>query len=79
VQVVGPICESADVIHPAAALPPLAEGDLVAIGVAGAYGMSMASNYNGRPRPAEVLVEDGAWRVIRARETFEDFIRHETG
>jgi len=79
VQVVGPICESADVIHPAAALPPLAEGDLVAIGVAGAYGMSMASNYNGRPRPAEVLVEDGAWRVIRDRETFEDFIRHETG
>ncbi|NPV66237.1 MAG: diaminopimelate decarboxylase [Anaerolineae bacterium] len=77
VQVVGPICESADVIHPAATLPPLAEGDLVAIGVAGAYGMSMASNYNARPRPVEVLVEGGAWRVIRARETFEDFIRHE--
>ncbi len=77
VQVVGPICESADVIHPAASLPSLVEGDLVAIGVAGAYGMTMASNYNGRPRPAEVLVENGTWRVIRARETFEDFIRHE--
>ncbi len=78
VQVVGPICESADVLHPAAALPPLAAGDLVAVGVAGAYGMTMASNYNGRPRPAEVLVEGDQWRVIRARETFEDLIRHET-
>jgi diaminopimelate decarboxylase len=79
VQVVGPICESADVLHPAAALPPLAAGDLVAVGAAGAYGMTMASNYNGRPRPAEALVEGDQWRVIRARETFEDLVRHETG
>lgn len=78
IQVVGPICESADVLHPAAALPPLVAGDLVAVGVAGAYGMTMASNYNGRPRPAEVLVEGDQWRVIRARETFEDLVRHET-
>ncbi len=78
VQVVGPICESADVVHPAAALPPLRPGERVAIGVAGAYGMSMASNYNGRPRPAEVLVEGTAWRVIRQRETYEDLVRLET-
>ncbi len=77
VQVVGPICESSDVIHPEAALPPLRPGSRVAIGVAGAYGMSMASNYNGRPRPAEVLVEGERWRVIRRRETFEDLARLE--
>lgn len=79
VQVVGPICESADVVHPAALLPALAEGALVAIGVAGAYGMTMASNYNGRLRPAEALVEHDTWRVIRARETFADLVRFETG
>ena len=78
VQVVGPICESSDVVHPAAMLPPVAPGEGVAIGVAGAYGMTMASNYNGRPRPAEVLVDGADWRVIRARETFEDLVRHET-
>ncbi|GAB4568938.1 MAG: diaminopimelate decarboxylase [Anaerolineae bacterium] len=78
VQVVGPICESADVVHPAASLAPLQPGDRVAIGVAGAYGMTMASNYNGRPRPAEVLVDGATWRVIRARESFEDLVRHET-
>ncbi len=77
-QVVGPICESSDVLHPAAPLPPLRPGDRVAVGVAGAYGMSMASNYNGRPRPAEVLVEDYTWLVVRRRETFEDLARLET-
>ena len=77
-QVVGPICESTDVLHPAAALPDLAAGDRVAMGMAGAYGMTMASNYNGRPRPAEVLVEGESWRVIRQRETLEDLVRHET-
>lgn len=74
VQVVGPICESTDVLHPAAPLPPLRGGDGIAVGVAGAYGMTMASNYNARPRPAEVLVADGAWRVIRRRETFADLL-----
>ncbi len=78
VQIVGPICESADVVHPAAVLPPLQSGSLVAIGVAGAYGMTMTSNYNGRPRPAEVMVDGDRWYVIRGRETFEDLIRHET-
>ena len=78
VQIVGPICESADVVHPAAVLPTLKSGSLVAIGVAGAYGMTMTSNYNGRPRPAEVMVDGERWSVIRRRETFEDLIRHET-
>ena len=78
VQVVGPICESSDVLHPEALLPPLAPGDFVAIGLAGAYGYTMTTNYNGRPRPAEILVEDGAWRVTRQRETFEDLVRLET-
>lgn len=78
VQVVGPICESADVLHPAAMLPPLQSGDRLAIGMAGAYGMTMASNYNGRPRPAEVLVTGESWRVIRRRESFEDLVRLET-
>ena len=53
------------------------EGDLLAICDAGAYGMAMASNYNFRPRPAEVLVENGAARLIRGRETYEDLIRLE--
>jgi len=78
VQVVGPICESSDVLHPEAALPPLQPGERVAIGVAGAYGYSMASTYNGRGRPAEVLVEDGRARLIRRRETVEDLARLET-
>lgn len=78
IRVVGPICESSDVLNSAALLPPLKPGDRVAVGVAGAYGYSMASNYNGRPRPAEVLVNGDTWRIIRQRETFEDFVRHET-
>lgn len=77
-QVVGPICESSDVLHPEAALPPLRPGDRVAIGVAGAYGYSMASNYNGRGRPAEALVDGDRWRVIRRRETADDLARLET-
>jgi diaminopimelate decarboxylase len=77
-RVVGPICESADVLHPAAVLPRLAPGDRVMIGVAGAYGYSMASNYNGRPRPAEVLVDGDQWRIIRRRETIADLVQLET-
>ncbi len=77
-QVVGPICESSDVLHPSAELPPLQPGDRVAVGVAGAYGMSMAFNYNGRPRPAEVLVDGDEWRLIRRRESFEDLAQWET-
>lgn len=78
VDVVGPVCESADVLAKRRRLPPLVEGDLLAIRTAGAYGMSMASQYNARPRPAEVLVDGGDFRVVRARETLDDLVRGET-
>jgi diaminopimelate decarboxylase len=55
-------------------LPQLAVGDLVAIRDAGAYGSAMASNYNRRPLPAEVLVDEGRWRVIRRRQTLDDML-----
>jgi diaminopimelate decarboxylase len=77
VSVVGPVCESGDVLAENAMLPELRRGDLLAIHHAGAYGMSMASNYNTRPRAAEVLVADGKWKVIRRRESVEDLLVHE--
>jgi diaminopimelate decarboxylase len=77
-EIVGPVCESTDVVGRDRMLPPLAPGDLVAIRDAGAYGAVMASNYNRRPLPAEVLVDDGAWRVIRRRQTIEEQIALET-
>jgi diaminopimelate decarboxylase len=73
-EIVGPICESADVVARDRVLPPLEVGDLVAIRDAGAYGSAMASNYNRHPVPAEVLVDDGRWRVIRRRQTIDDMI-----
>jgi len=69
-EVVGPVCESTDVLAPAVDLPDLGPGDLVAILDAGAYGMTMASNYNGHPRPPEIVVEGGVARVARRRETW---------
>ncbi len=76
--VVGPVCETADVMAKSALLSGLQQGDVLAIHSAGAYGMSMASNYNSRPRPAEVLVEGGRFRVIRERETVQQLWRGET-
>jgi diaminopimelate decarboxylase len=78
-DVAGPICESADYFGRARPLPPLAPGDRLAVLTAGAYGMSMASQYNARPRPAEVLVDGGAARVVRRRETWDDLVAHERG
>jgi diaminopimelate decarboxylase len=78
VDVVGPVCESSDVLGHGRALPPLSPGDWLAVMTAGAYGMSMASTYNSRPRPAEVLVDGSRYRVVRARETLEDLWRGET-
>ena len=75
--VAGPVCESADVLSRSAMLPDLAAGDRLAVLVAGAYGMVMASNYNMRPRPPEVLVEGNTWRVIRRRESWDDVLRLE--
>jgi diaminopimelate decarboxylase len=77
-ELVGPVCESSDVVGRDRRLPPLAPGDVVAIRDAGAYGSVMASNYNRRPLPAEVLVDDGAWRVIRRRQTLDDQLALET-
>ena len=71
-DIVGPVCESGDFFAKDRELAFVGEGDLLAIFDAGAYSFSMASNYNFRPRAAEVLIEDGRARLIRRRETFED-------
>ena len=78
VDVVGPVCESADVLAKRRRVHPLATGDLIVMRTAGAYGMAMASQYNARPRPVEVLVDGRSWRVIRARESYKDLIRGES-
>jgi len=77
VDVVGPICESGDFFARDRQLPVTAEGDLLAILDAGAYGMVLASNYNTRPRPAEILVSGKSAKVIRKRETTADLMRGE--
>lgn len=74
VDVVGPVCESGDVLASDRALPPVVAGDLLAVFSAGAYGFTMSSNYNARPRAAEVLVDGDKWRVVRRRETWDDLI-----
>jgi diaminopimelate decarboxylase len=76
-EVVGPICESTDVLATEADLPDLAPGDQVAFLDTGAYGMTMASNYNGQPRPPEIVVADGVARVARRRETWEELLADE--
>jgi diaminopimelate decarboxylase len=77
VDVVGPVCESGDFFARDRRLAEACEGDLLAVLDAGAYGMSLASNYNSRSRPAEVLVENRTVRLIRRRETIEDQFRPE--
>ncbi|MFQ6035057.1 MAG: diaminopimelate decarboxylase [Sedimentisphaerales bacterium] len=74
VDVVGPVCESADFFAQDRALPPVKRGDLISIFTAGAYGFSMSSNYNARGRAAEVLVDGSNFTVIRKRETYEDLV-----
>lgn len=76
-DVVGPVCESGDFLARERWLPPVSRGELLATFSAGAYGMSMSSNYNGRPRAAEVLVDGSRHRLIRRRETYEDLVRPE--
>ena len=71
-DIVGPVCESGDFFARDRSLPVTEEGDLLAILDAGAYGLSLSSNYNTRQRPAEVLVEDGSARLTRRRETYEE-------
>lgn len=73
-DVVGPLCETSDTLGRDRALPPLEVGDLLAVRDAGAYGFAMASNYNRRTLPAEVLVEGAQWRRIRRRQTVDDLV-----
>jgi diaminopimelate decarboxylase len=77
VDIVGPVCETADFLALERNIPPVQRGDLLAIGGAGAYSASMASNYNSRPRAAEVWVDGAETRVVRERETIEDLWRGE--
>jgi diaminopimelate decarboxylase len=77
VDVVGPVCESADFIAKDRDVAVLEPGELLAVMSAGAYGFSLSSNYNSRPRAAEVLVSGDKYEVIRRRETYEDLVRLE--
>ncbi len=77
VDVVGPVCESGDFLAHNRTMPSVKAGDLLAVMSAGAYGFTMASNYNSRPRVSEILVKGGENFVIRERETFDDLIRGE--
>jgi diaminopimelate decarboxylase len=76
-DLVGPVCESGDYLARDRELPDAREGDLLAVMCAGAYGFSMASNYNSRPRPAEVLVRGDRWAVVREREGHADLVKGE--
>jgi diaminopimelate decarboxylase len=77
VDVVGPICESGDFLAHDRLLPQVNTGELLAVMSAGAYGFVMSSNYNGRPRVPEILVDGDRFDTVRARETLEDLIRGE--
>jgi diaminopimelate decarboxylase len=74
VDVVGPICESGDYLAKGRPMPKTQRGDLLAVFTAGAYSFAMSSNYNNRPRAAEVLVDGANYKVIRKRETLEDLV-----
>jgi diaminopimelate decarboxylase len=76
-DVVGPVCESGDFLAQGRTLPAVKAGDFLAVMSAGAYGFTMASNYNSRPRVPEILVKGGESYVIRERETFDDLVRGE--
>lgn len=77
-DIVGPVCESGDFLARDREVANFLPGDLMALATTGAYGFVMSSNYNTRPRAAEVLVDGDSWRVVRQRESMEDMIRGET-
>jgi diaminopimelate decarboxylase len=79
VEIAGNVCETGDILATDRALPLPAAGDLLMILDAGAYGFSMASQYNSRPLPAEVMIDGETVRLIRRRETFEDLLRSVPG
>lgn len=74
VDVVGGVCESSDFLAKDRMMPPVGRGDLLAVFSAGAYGFTMSSQYNSRPRAAEVLVDADQWRIVRRRENYEDLV-----
>jgi diaminopimelate decarboxylase len=76
-DVVGPICESGDFLAKGRRMPALERGEILAVMSAGAYGFTMSSNYNSRPRIPEILVRDDRWYIIRKRESCEDLVRGE--
>ena len=76
-DIVGPVCETGDFLARDRQIADLSSGDLVAICTAGAYGFTLASNYNSRLRPAEILVEGSRWRTVRRRETLDDLLAAE--
>ena len=78
-DVVGPICETGDFLAKERPFPPLTPGDLLAVFHAGAYGFAMSSSYNGRLRPAEVLVDDATAHLIRQRQTYDHLLEGTTG
>jgi diaminopimelate decarboxylase len=73
-DIAGPLCESGDLLGINRSLPKVDEGDLLAVLDTGAYGYCMSSQYNGQPRPAEVLVKNGKYELVRERESFEDLL-----
>jgi diaminopimelate decarboxylase len=77
VSIAGPYCESGDIVIEDLPMPKVEEGDLIAIPVAGAYHLSMASNYNGARRPAALMLEDGIARLILRRETTHDLLQNQ--
>ncbi len=76
-DVVGPICESGDFLAKEREMPEVKQGELLAVMGAGAYGFSMSSNYNSRPRVAEVMVKGSEYYIVRERETYSDLVRGE--
>jgi len=76
-DVVGPICESGDWLALNRNLPDVQRGDRIAVFGAGAYGITMSSQYNAMPRPPEILVDGDSYRTIRRRETYQDLIAEE--
>ena len=77
-DIVGPICESTDFLAEDREIGKIKSGDLLAVMSAGAYGFSMSSNYNSRPRVCEIMVSKNSFEIVRARETHEDLIRGES-
>jgi diaminopimelate decarboxylase len=77
-EIVGPLCESSDVVGRGRTLPPLEVGDLVAIFDTGAYGATMSSTYNRRPLPCEVMVDEGRFETVRRRQTVDEMTQNET-